>query len=170
MIGVDFVGLRIRAGGQTGVDRAALDAAARCGLPYEGWCPKGGWAEDFHDPPGILTRYPLLQETPDRHTSQRTEWNVRDSAATVVIVPIGIYKSEGTNLTIECAAKYGKPLYIVVAGNGDFSDEIRRILTRHSSGTSLNFAGPRESECQGIYGVCLKSFLKAFSTVNDLEL
>src|SRR6202035_3425584 len=39
-------------GGQTGVDRAALDAAVLTGRPYEGWCPKGGWAEDFLRPPG----------------------------------------------------------------------------------------------------------------------
>jgi len=40
-------GPRMRSGGQTGVDRAALDAAVLMGRPYEGWCPKGGWAEDF---------------------------------------------------------------------------------------------------------------------------
>jgi hypothetical protein len=51
-------GPRIRSGGQTGVDRAALDAAVLLGRPYEGWCPKGGWAEDFLRPPGLLTIYP----------------------------------------------------------------------------------------------------------------
>src|SRR5438105_4655074 len=43
-------GPRIRSGGQTGVDRAALDAAVLTGRPYEGWCPKGGWAEDWTFP------------------------------------------------------------------------------------------------------------------------
>ena len=57
-------GARIRSGGQTGVDRAALDAAVLTGRPYEGWCPKGGWAEDFLRPPGLLTIYPCLMETP----------------------------------------------------------------------------------------------------------
>jgi hypothetical protein len=57
-------GPRIRSGGQTGVDRAALDAAVLTGRPYEGWCPKGGWAEDFLRPPGLLTKYPHLMEIP----------------------------------------------------------------------------------------------------------
>src|SRR3984893_7494400 len=71
-------GPRIRSGGQTGVDRAALDAALLTGRPYEGWCPKGGWAEDFLRPPGLLTIYPHLMETPSESPEQRTEWNVRD--------------------------------------------------------------------------------------------
>src|SRR2546425_1493353 len=80
-------GLRIRSGGQTGVDRAALNAAVLTGRPYEGWCPKGGWAEDFLRPPGLLPpgllmKYPHLMETPSKSPEQRTEWNVRDSAAT----------------------------------------------------------------------------------------
>src|ERR1019366_99668 len=79
-------GPRIRSGGQTGVDRAALDAAVLTGRPYEGWCPKGGWAEDFLRPPGLLTKYPHLMEIPSESPEQRTEWTVRDSAATVVFV------------------------------------------------------------------------------------
>jgi hypothetical protein len=81
----------------------------------------------------------------------------------MVIVPNGVYKSEGTDFTIACAARHRKPLHIVVASTADLADEIRRFLSRHPSGTSLNFAGPRESECQGIYRLCLRSFLKAFS-------
>jgi len=53
-------GPRMRSGGQTGVDRAALDAAVFTGRPYEGWCPKGGWAEDCLHPPGLLTNIPTL--------------------------------------------------------------------------------------------------------------
>ena len=80
-------GLRIRSGGQTGVDRAAFDAAVAAGLPYEGWCPKGGLAENFFEEPGLLAKYPCLKETPSADPKQRTEWNVRDSALTVVLVP-----------------------------------------------------------------------------------
>ena len=58
-------GPRIRSGGQTGVDRAALDAAVLTGRPYEGWCPKGGWAEDFLRPPSLLTKYPPLARLPN---------------------------------------------------------------------------------------------------------
>ncbi len=42
---------RIRTGGQSGVDRAAMDFAREQGIPLCGWCPKGGWAEDYPDPP-----------------------------------------------------------------------------------------------------------------------
>ena len=46
--------MKIISGGQTGVDRAALDVAIERGVPWGGWCPKGGWAEDFPEPPGLL--------------------------------------------------------------------------------------------------------------------
>jgi hypothetical protein len=71
--------LRIVSGGQTGVDRAALDVAVALGMPYCGWCPRGGWAEDMPEPPGVLARYPRLEETPSEDPAQRTRWNVRDS-------------------------------------------------------------------------------------------
>jgi hypothetical protein len=32
---------RLASGGQTGVDRAALDAALELRVPCGGWCPKG---------------------------------------------------------------------------------------------------------------------------------
>ena len=56
--------LTLALGGQTGVDRAALDVAIELGIPYSGWCPKGGWAEDLAAPPGLLAKYPRLKETP----------------------------------------------------------------------------------------------------------
>jgi hypothetical protein len=74
--------MKIISGGQSGVDRAALDVAIERGMEWGGWCPKGGWAEDFPNPPGLLPHYPHLRETPEPHPLQRTEWNVRDSDAT----------------------------------------------------------------------------------------
>jgi hypothetical protein len=74
-------------GGQTGVDRAALNAAIAAGVDYGGWCPRGGWAEDHPDPPGLLSPYPGLRETPSPDPAQRTAWNVRDSAATIILRP-----------------------------------------------------------------------------------
>src|SRR5262245_53687608 len=75
----------IISGGQTGVDRAALDAAIALGIPYGGWSPKGGWAEDMPSPPGILAHYPALRETSSADPSERTELNVRDSDATLLL-------------------------------------------------------------------------------------
>ncbi len=78
--------LSIHTGGQTGVDRAALDFALARGLSYGGWCPRGGWAEDFPVAPGLLAEYPRLTETPSDLPEQRTAWNVRDSHATLILV------------------------------------------------------------------------------------
>jgi hypothetical protein len=64
--------VKVISGGQTGADRAALDVATEQGLAYGGWCPKGGWAEDLSDPPGVLALYPDLRETPDADPGQRT--------------------------------------------------------------------------------------------------
>jgi hypothetical protein len=76
-------------GGQSGVDRAVLDVAIARGIDYDGWCPHGGWAEDFPAPPGLLARYPKLKETPLADPAQRTEWNVRDADACLIMVDAG---------------------------------------------------------------------------------
>jgi hypothetical protein len=148
-------GLRICSGGQTGVDRAALDAARLTGHAYEGWCPKGGWAEDFTHPPGLLARYSCLTETPSRSPEQRTEWNVRDSAATLVLVPHRNYRSPGTDFTIDCARKYNKPCSIIHYLDNEAVTAIKNMISRLQEGQSLNIAGPRESECPGAYDNCL---------------
>jgi hypothetical protein len=103
--------LTIITGGQSGVDRAALDAAIALGIPYGGWCPKDGWAEDFPHPPGLLARYPRLSETPSADPAERTEWNVRDSDACLILTDAnGIAASRGTALAHELAPRYGKVL------------------------------------------------------------
>ena len=156
-------GARIRSGGQTGVDRAALDAAVLMGRPYEGWCPKGGWAEDFLHPPGLLTKYPHLTETPSESHEQRTEWNVRDSAATVVLVPDSKYCSTGTDFTIECARKYGKPYCIIHYLDRAAIMGLKNVISRLGGAQSLNIAGPRESEHPGAYDRCLAILIEALA-------
>ena len=71
---------KVVSGGQSGVDRAALDAARAAGLACGGWCPRDRWAEDGP----IAASYPLT-ETPQRDPAQRTAWNVRDADATLVL-------------------------------------------------------------------------------------
>src|SRR5947209_12411896 len=94
--------LKIVSGGQTGVDRAALDVALELGLPCGGWCPKGRLAED-----GVVPdRYPL-DEAPTASYPERTRLNVRDSDATLVLswgAPQG-----GTLLTVRACQGQGKP-------------------------------------------------------------
>jgi Circularly permutated YpsA SLOG family len=94
---------RIVSGGQTGVDRAALDVALELGLECGGWCPRGRRAEDGEIP----ARYPL-RETRSAGYPVRTERNVRDSDATLVLHEGRL--GRGTALTAGCARRLGRPL------------------------------------------------------------
>src|SRR6185437_1847485 len=112
--------MKLICGGQSGVDRAVLDVAIAQGMGYGGWCPKGGWAEDFPTPPGLLARYPKLAETPLADPAQRTEWNVRDADACLIVVDTGgLAVSRGTALAREQAARYDKPIFVAELGATD---------------------------------------------------
>jgi Circularly permutated YpsA SLOG family len=148
--------MKIISGGQTGVDRAALDVAIERGMSWGGWCPKGGWAEDLSDPPGLLNKYPGLRETPSSQPEQRTEWNVRDSDAVLIIANRkGLTVSNGTRRAQEWADHYGKPLLIIDAGQPDTAAQVARWLKaqrkRFGAHMTLGIGGPRESEAPGIY-------------------
>jgi Circularly permutated YpsA SLOG family len=149
--------LMIISGGQTGVDRAALDAAIARGVGYGGWCPLGGWAEDLTEPPGVRAHYPLLRETALADPAQRTEWNVRDSDASLILVEAhGTAVSQGTALAERMAAQYGKPLKVLdVAAPGAAAKArawLDGLLAAHpASPFRLAIGGPRESEAPGIY-------------------
>jgi len=148
--------LKIISGGQSGVDRAALDAAIALGLPYGGWCPRGGWAEDFPRPPGLLAGYPELKANSSANPAQRTEWNIRDADATLILVDAGgLVTSPGTALGRALAEKYGKPLLVV-----DLDEEsavavarawLHGLIAAHKGTFTLGIGGPRESETPGIY-------------------
>jgi len=134
---------QIVSGGQTGVDRAALDAALAVGLRVGGWCPQGRRAED-----GVIDpRYPLT-ETPLAAYAQRTSWNVRDSDGTLVLLFDA--PSPGTRLTIEKATAQGKAVHLVdLTAPPQHPDVVRWIIDNEIR--VLNVAGPRESEAPGIY-------------------
>jgi hypothetical protein len=157
--------MKIVTGGQSGVDRAALDIALDRNITYAGWCPRGGWAEDFPHPPGLLAKYPLLRETPLADPAQRTEWNIRDSDAVLIIAnPAGQLISSGTELARGLAQKFQKPLLIIDVGK---SNEVARAVdwlsarySQFGSTFALGIGGPRESEAPGIYSKTLK-FLQA---------
>lgn len=137
---------KVVSGGQSGVDRAALDSAREAGLETGGWCPRGRWAEDGPVP----ARY-ALRETPDADPAQRTRWNVRDSDATLILVrgvPTG-----GTALSLTCAREQGRP-HLVVDVDADVdakgpAERIARWLAELAPDV-LNVAGPRESEAPGL--------------------
>jgi hypothetical protein len=156
--------MKLISGGQTGVDRAVLDVAMARGIAYGGWCPKGGWAEDFPEAPGLLAKYPLLKETPLADPAQRTEWNVRDADACLIVVAAGgLAASAGTTLAQELAHRHRKPVMMVKLGEPDIlkhaalwlrvqqSRHGARHGARHGDGLQLAIGGPRESEAPGIY-------------------
>ena len=133
--------LKIVSGGQTGVDRAALDVALRLGMPCGGWCPRGRRAEDGTIP----SRYPLA-ETPDARYPQRTLWNVRDSDGTLVLHagrPRG-----GTALTLRLLGRQHKPALRLDLDEHPDPAELARWIGAQGIRV-LNVAGPRESECPG---------------------
>jgi protocatechuate 3,4-dioxygenase beta subunit len=144
--------LKIISGGETGVDRAALDVAIERGIAYGGWCPKGGWAEDMPNPPGLLSLYPDLRETPEADPSQRTEWNVRDSDRLMVLIDsAGLAVWKGTGLAIDTARKLGKPS-IVIDIDADGAGVLAAGFVSEGQGLlALCIGGPRESAAPGLY-------------------
>jgi hypothetical protein len=146
-------------GGQTGVDRAALDVAIELGIPSRGWCPKGGWAEDRPSPPGVLALYAGLRETPEANPRQRTEWNVRDCDRLMVLVDrAGLRVSKGTMFALACAEALAKPHIVVDIGASDARDLAADFLSQGHGPLAVCIAGPRESEAPGIYAKA-KDFL-----------
>jgi Circularly permutated YpsA SLOG family len=148
--------MKLISGGQSGVDRAVLDIAIENSIDYAGWCPKGGWAEDFPAPPGLLAKYPLLRETPLADPAQRTEWNVRDADACMILVEAGgLAVSAGTSLAQDFAHRYRKPVLVAELGEAARVEHavlwLRVQKARHGDGLKLAIGGPRESEAPGIY-------------------
>lgn len=148
--------LEVISGGQTGVDRAALDAAMELGLSVGGWCPRDRRSEDG----AVPGRYPL-KETTARSYAVRTEWNVRDSDGTLILVLNKI--SSGTRMTVDAARTHGKPLKIeylepkskmgLLSDENSETEQVQSVvdwLRRHKIAV-LNVAGPRGSSSPEIY-------------------
>lgn len=134
---------RIVSGGQTGVDRAALDVALLLDIPCGGWCPRGRKAEDGT----IGERYPL-QETQSSDYRQRTAANVLASDGTLILHTGRVIG--GTAFTVRTAKRAPRPCFIV---DLETSPPYSTVLTwiRNQRIRVLNVAGPRESQARGIY-------------------
>lgn len=132
---------KIVSGGQTGVDRAALDLAIEFGIPHGGWCPLGRLAED-----GIIGAQYQLKETLTAVYAERTELNARDSDGTLILYQKPL--SGGTALTLQCAKKYSRPFLLL-----DLDMPVDRAAFKNWLETNgikvLNIAGPRESHAPG---------------------
>ena len=133
--------LKIISGGQTGVDRAALDVALRHGIECGGWCPAGR-LDEFGK---IPDHYPI-QELQGGGFIERTLQNVKDSDGTVVIYP-GELRG-GTEQSVRFCVDLKRPHKLIDASKisaegaaklvGDFVDKNKINI--------LNVAGPRQSE------------------------
>jgi hypothetical protein len=134
--------MHLISGGQTGVDRGALDAALELGIPHGGWCPRGRLAEDGRIP----DRY-QLRETDSTDYAVRTQQNVVQSNATLILCRGRI--SGGTELTLRLAQQHGRPNLVVDLEQPPDTAKVRRWLGEHGVET-LNVAGPRESQSPGI--------------------
>jgi hypothetical protein len=146
--------MKIISGGQTGVDRGTLDAAIALGIPHGGWCPSGRLAEDGRIP----DRY-QLQETDSPEYAVRTEQNVLDSDATLILCRGRI--SGGTELTLRLAERHGRPVRVVnLADNLDLAEERGWLEGLHLE--TLNVAGPRESQSPGISDMASEYILRLF--------
>ena len=131
-------------GGETGVDRAALDVACALGIACGGWCPRGRVAED-----GRIRRRYSLDETPSANYLQCTEWNVRDADGTLILTRGRL--SGGTLQTLVYAReRYRKPALVLQLRHDGQRRRLRAWLRRHRIRV-LNVAGPREHKRRGIY-------------------
>ncbi|MCB1228676.1 MAG: putative molybdenum carrier protein [Verrucomicrobiae bacterium] len=133
---------KIVSGGQTGVDRAALDWAMIRGLDVGGWCPAGRLAEDGTIP----TRYPL-KETDESAYIVRTQGNVRDSDATLIL-SLSETLNGGSAATRDLAISLGHPWLHLSRANAALTESVgklRDFLLGHDV-EILNVAGPRASE------------------------
>ncbi|MFV2069566.1 MAG: putative molybdenum carrier protein [Pirellulales bacterium] len=149
---------RIVSGGQTGVDRAALDVARELGMPHGGWCPAGRRAED-----GPIARHYRLLETETQDYAERTERNVIDSEGTLILCRGPL--TGGTRLTRKLARRHGRPLLVVDLERETPLADVVAWLHEHGV-TRLNVAGPRESTQPGI-GLPAAAFLRRLFTLDE---
>ncbi|MFW6085270.1 MAG: putative molybdenum carrier protein [Gemmatimonadota bacterium] len=137
---------RIVSGGQTGVDRAALDVALELGVSCGGWVPKGRIDERGRIP----ERYPGLRETATADWSERTEANVRDSEGTLIISRGAL--TGGSKYTREVAKRLGRPcLHLDLARSRTAALDVARDWIARNEISVLNVAGPRASKDPGLY-------------------
>ena len=151
---------KIVSGGQTGVDRGALDAAIALGIDHGGWCPSGRLSEDGTIP----SRYDLT-ETDSADYPTRTKQNVLDSDATLILYEKKI--SGGTLLTKRICKAQAARYHLVRIDHSEPKldqciEQTRNWLSENKPNT-LNVAGPRESNHPGIEQRSLQFLLQVFT-------
>lgn len=150
--------IEVRSGGQSGADRGAMDAGQAYGITVSGWCPAGGWAEDYPEPPGVRTLYPQMKETPSSDVAQRTEWNIRDSSCCIVLNTRKRNTSPGTDIGYAFYETYRIPHYEILIDDpstidAQIEDAIDWLNHLDDDAIVLGIGGPRASEHSGIYDI-----------------
>jgi hypothetical protein len=151
--------LKIISGGQTGVDRAALDTALQLGLPCGGFCPKGRKSEDGM----IHEKYPLIETKTDNY-ADRTELNVKTTDGTLIL--IDGKADRGTKLTARLCKQHHKPCLLIDISDEKQKPDVKKWL-RQNKISILNVAGNRESSSPGIG---LKAFVFLTETLKNVML
>ncbi|MDZ7744088.1 MAG: putative molybdenum carrier protein [Bacteroidota bacterium] len=146
--------ITIISGGQTGVDRAALDFAIGKSWDCGGWCPLGRKAEDGR----IAPKYPLTESDSSEY-EYRTELNVKDSDGTLLLYLETLDK--GCQYTYNMAVTHHKPHLLVNMQDEQGFLQILNWIKMYNISV-LNIAGPRESSYPGIYEETKKYLHKLF--------
>ncbi len=147
--------ITIVSGGQTGADRAGLDWALSKGITCGGWCPSGRLAED-----GVIDlRYPV-KETPSPGYAQRTEWNVRDSDATVIF-SLSPELSGGSALTKTFTHNWNRPCLHLYPQADEPAKQLVAFIDEFFINT-LNIAGPRAANENRIERFVTETLDRAF--------
>ena len=132
---------RIVSGGQTGVDRGALDAALAADFECGGWIPGDRMAED-----GVIPeRYPLVA-LPNGNYQQRTRLNVVDSDGTAILYDGNV--SGGTRLTRDLCDLLNRPCILISARETPDPIAVAKTVLKFIDDNNietLNVAGPRAS-------------------------
>lgn len=150
---------KIISGGQTGVDRGALEAAVELGFPYGGLIPKGRLAED-----GIVPlSFTEMEEASNKDYIFRTEQNVIKSDATLIL-NFGRELAGGTKRTEDFCKKHNKPYWIEDLNQINETNRGLEFIYWHEAEFDdrkivLNVAGPRESKSPSIQAAA-KAFIR----------
>ena len=147
--------MKIISGGQTGVDRAALDAALSLGVPAGGWCPEGRLDES-----GLIPAHYPLQELPGGGYVERTAQNVSEADGTAIFhsgSPQG-----GTKATADFSTDKRKPCLLIDSSRIAPAEAAQQLeeFVQVNRIKVLNIAGPRASQWPQGYDFTLQTLTK----------